>query len=87
MAGAPKAAMFPTTRWTVLMRAGTTEVARAQALRQLADIYRPALFRYLQSKRIDSEAADDYVQDFLAHFVQGRGICSWTAPKEDFASI
>ena len=59
---------FPTTRWTMVGRAGDPDAtANREALSQLIQIYLPALRVHLvRAKRIDPTEAEDLVQSFIS---------------------
>lgn len=74
--GYPRHVRFPTTRWSLVDRAGRegAESSR-EALGQLLTRYLPALRDHLVSgKRLAPEEADDVVQDFVATKVLERDL-------------
>jgi RNA polymerase sigma-70 factor (ECF subfamily) len=61
---------FPATRWSLVGRAGVTDVGQPMAIAELARLYAPALRAHLlQSLRYDEHRADDLLQGFLAEKV------------------
>ena len=69
-------ARFPTTRWSLVDRAGREgSEAERQALGQLLTRYLPALRSHLiHSKRLQPADADDVLQDFVAGKVLERDL-------------
>jgi len=69
-----KAAMFPKTRWTLVVRSGNSgeeESAHAEkALAELCEIYWPPLYLYLRRAGKSPQDSEDMVQDFFAHVVR-----------------
>lgn len=66
--GKPHPSRFPDTRWSLVGRAADSdEGIRQQAMAELLSLYTPGFRAFLvQTRRIDSELADDLLQDFIA---------------------
>jgi RNA polymerase sigma-70 factor (ECF subfamily) len=62
---------FPTTRWSVVLAARSSESVRRAALGTLFEAYWKPLYFYLRRKGAPVEAAKDTVQGFVAHLLEG----------------
>jgi RNA polymerase sigma-70 factor (ECF subfamily) len=74
---------FPATRWTLVGRAGGSDVdAQPIAIAELVRMYSPALRAHLlQSLRYDEDRADDLLQGFLADKVLQQRLIGHADPK------
>lgn len=61
---------FPTTRWSLVLAARTSEGARQAALEELVLAYWKPLYFYLRRKGAGVEGAKDTVQGFFAHLLE-----------------
>lgn len=65
-------AAFPETRWTLVLGASSlTATARRDALRALAEQYRPAIFHWFRGAGVTAADAEDLSQEFLLALLQG----------------
>ena len=71
-----KATRFPTTRWSLVGRAGASDdLTRQQALTELLAAYLPGLRAYLvETRRIPADITDDLLQGFVADKVLAAGL-------------
>jgi RNA polymerase sigma-70 factor (ECF subfamily) len=66
---------FPTTLWTVVLRAGQDEPAQAQAaLTQLCQTYWYPLYSFVRRRGSAPHDAQDLTQAFFAHLLEKRGL-------------
>src|SRR5271166_4262262 len=66
---------FPTTLWTVVLRAGQYEPAQAQAaLAQLCEGYWYPLYSFIRRRGYSPHDAQDLTQAFFAHLLEKRGL-------------
>lgn len=74
---------FPTTRWTLVDRAGGADmIAQPLAIAEIARMYAPALRAHLlQSLRYDEHHADDLLQGFLADKVLEQRLVGHADPR------
>jgi RNA polymerase sigma factor (sigma-70 family) len=63
-------ALFPTTRWTVVLSAREGEAARRAALEQLMGAYWRPLYLYLRSRGLSPDRAEDTVQGLFAQLLE-----------------
>jgi RNA polymerase sigma factor (sigma-70 family) len=63
-------ALFPTTRWTVVLSAREGEAARRAALEQLMAAYWRPLYLYLRSRGLAPDRAEDSVQGLFAQLLE-----------------
>ena len=73
---------FPTTHWTLIVRAQGDEAEKRQALDEIASNYRQPLVRYARARGLDTGRAEDLVQslflsllskDFVSRLDPARG--------------
>lgn len=73
---------FPTTHWTLIVRAQGSEVEKRQATEEIASNYRLPLVRYARARGLSTDRAEDLVQslfvkllssDFVARLDPERG--------------
>src|SRR5262249_47024565 len=64
------ARQFPDTRWTLILRARDSPAAQRAALAELLESYWQPLYCFARRQGLDSEAAKDCVQDFIAHLLE-----------------
>lgn len=64
--------MFATTRWSLVLAAGTDDADARLALEQLCRIYRPAVLAWLRGRGYSRSDADDLTQGFFARFIEKR---------------
>lgn len=63
-------AIFPTTHWSVVLRAGESHSPHSQeALARLCETYRPPVFAYAKGLGLAHADAEDATQDFFVHFL------------------
>jgi RNA polymerase sigma factor (sigma-70 family) len=66
---------FPTTLWTVVLRAGRDEPAHAQAaLAQLCQGYWYPLYSFIRRRGHSPHDAQDLTQEFFAHLLEKHGL-------------
>jgi len=67
------AQIFPSTHWSVVLAAGADNLARArEALEQLCAAYWYPLYCFLRRRGHQPADAEDLVQGFIAHLLEGR---------------
>jgi RNA polymerase sigma factor (sigma-70 family) len=67
----PATASFPTTRWSLIIKAGTPASAQARvALEELCSIYWYPLYAFVRRKGNDPDRALDLTQDFFARLLE-----------------
>ena len=73
---------FPTTHWTLIVRAQGSETEKRQATEEIASNYRLPLLRYARARGLSTDRAEDLVQslfvkllssDFVARLDPERG--------------
>jgi RNA polymerase sigma-70 factor (ECF subfamily) len=70
----PRAAVFATTRWTLVLRArGTTPEAKT-ALSELCAAYWQPVFGFIRQTRREEDAARDLTQEFFARLLAHQGL-------------
>jgi RNA polymerase sigma-70 factor (ECF subfamily) len=70
-----RVSLFATTRWTLVGDAACGEDSRAaEGLAQLFQIYWPPLYRYVRRSGRGKQDAEDLVQGFFAHLLEGKGL-------------
>jgi RNA polymerase sigma factor (sigma-70 family) len=70
-----RASLFATTRWTLVGDAACGEDSRAmEGLASLFQIYWPPLYRYVRRSGRNEQDAEDIVQGFFAHLLEGKGL-------------
>lgn len=62
---------FPTTRWTLILASKDEPQARRAALDQLMGDYWKPLYFFVRRRGLSAEAAEDAVQGFIAHLLEG----------------
>jgi RNA polymerase sigma-70 factor (ECF subfamily) len=76
-----RAGVFQTTRWSLVLLAGEGDSEAAQsALGRLCEAYWPPLYAFARHDGLDSHAAQDAVQGFLARIL-ARGDIAQVTPK------
>jgi len=82
--GDRKKSSFPTTRWSLLARAGNKELAAEARKAELAEflrIYMPALRDFLiRSRRIEAQEADELTQAFVTEQILQRDLLAKAKP-------
>ncbi len=72
---AARNAEFPSTHWSLILRAGdSTSGDAAAAIRYLCETYWYPLYAYVRRRGLDADRASDVTQGFFAQFLSGRGI-------------
>jgi len=67
--------LFATTRWTIVGHAAGKDDSRAvDAMATLFEAYWPPLYRYVRRLGRSQEDAEDLVQGFFAHLLEGKGL-------------
>jgi RNA polymerase sigma-70 factor (ECF subfamily) len=63
-------AIFPTTHWSVVLRAGVHRSPDSEeSLARLCETYRPPVFAYAKALGLEHADAEDAAQDFFVHFL------------------
>ena len=82
---------FLTTRWSVVIRAGSSEGPGAEdakeALERLAESYWFPLFAYVRRRGFDEEAARDLTQGFFALLLERKDVASASPERGRFRSF
>lgn len=78
-------AQFPTTRWTLVLGAGTQEL-RNEAMHWLCEQYWYPLYAFIRRRGHSPAQAQDLTQGFLAHFLEKRSIESANPERGRFRS-
>jgi RNA polymerase sigma-70 factor (ECF subfamily) len=81
---------FASTRWTVVLAAGASEVSSARAhdaLSELCRIYWRPLYLFLRREGIGAEDAQDLTQGFFAHLIESRAYARADPHKGRFRSF
>lgn len=78
-------AQFPTTRWTLVLGAGTEEL-RGEAARWLCEQYWQPLYAFLRRRGYEPGQAQDLTQGFLTRFLEKRSIESADPERGRFRS-
>lgn len=69
--GGPAAASFPTTHWSLIVKAGTPSSSQARAaLEELCSAYWYPLYAFIRRKGNDPDRALDLTQDFFARLLE-----------------
>ena len=82
--------LFVSTRWTVVVEAGASSAASAEALSalsQLCQIYWRPLYIFLRKQGYGSEDAQDLTQGFFAHLIESRAYARADPEKGRFRSF
>src|SRR5262249_16983692 len=82
--------LFVSTRWTVVVEAGASSAASAEALSalsQLCQIYWRPLYVFLRKQGYGSEDAQDLTQGFFAHLIESRAYARADPEKGRFRSF
>lgn len=70
-----RVSLFATTRWSIVGDAACGEDSRARdGLASLFQIYWPPLYRYVRRSGRSEQDAEDLVQGFFAHLLEGNGL-------------
>jgi RNA polymerase sigma-70 factor (ECF subfamily) len=64
--------MFETTRWSLVLAAGSDEAGARMALEELCRIYRPAVLAWLRGRGHPRSEAEDLTQGFFVRFIEKR---------------
>jgi RNA polymerase sigma-70 factor (ECF subfamily) len=78
---APRARLFPSTRWTLIRRAQGDEHGRRRALDELLCIYWRPLFQLARLRGLDPQQASDAVQGFALRLLEGEGFVDRLDPE------
>ena len=81
---------FASTRWTMVLEAGDSAAASAQALSalsQLCRIYWRPLYAFLRKQGYGAEDAQDLTQGFFAHLIESRAYAHADRDKGRFRSF
>jgi DNA-directed RNA polymerase specialized sigma24 family protein len=82
--------LFASTRWTIVLRAGDSAAASAQALNALSElcqIYWRPLYCFLRKQGYGSEDAQDLTQGFFADLIETRAYARADREKGRFRSF
>src|SRR6266496_3692038 len=82
--------LFGSTRWTMVLRAGDSATASAQALNALSElcqIYWRPLYSFLRKQGYGSEDAKDLTQGFFADLIETRAYAHADREKGRFRSF
>jgi RNA polymerase sigma factor (sigma-70 family) len=85
-----RAELFTSTRWTIVLEAGDSAAASAQALSALSElcqIYWRPLYVFLRKRGYGSEDAQDLTQGFFAHLIESRAYAHADREKGRFRSF
>lgn len=77
-------ARFLTTRWSVVVRAGSSGPEAREALEVLCATYWWPLYAFLRRRGLDAARAEDVVQDFLAELVASDRLAHVAADRGRF---
>jgi len=81
-------AIFPTTRWSDVLRAGhTTAAETAPALERLCQTYWYPLYAFVRRRGHDAHEAEDLTQSFFAHLFEHDALKGVTEGKAKFRSF
>src|SRR6476661_3059883 len=86
----PRATLFPSTRWTMVLEAGDDEAASRQslsALSELCRIYWRPLYSFLRRQGCTAEDAQDLIQGFFADLIETRAYARADREKGRFRSF
>ncbi len=64
--------MFETTRWSLVLAAGSDDASARLALEELCRIYRPAVLAWLRGRGHVRSEAEDLTQGFFVRFIEKR---------------
>ena len=81
---------FASTRWTMVLEAGDSAAASAQALgalSELCQIYWRPLYAFLRKQGYGSDDAQDLTQGFFAHLIESRAYAHADREKGRFRSF
>lgn len=71
----PQVSFFATTRWSIVGDAACDEDSRARdGLAEIFKVYWPPLYRYVRRLGRTEQDAEDLVQGFFAHLLEGNGL-------------
>jgi len=80
--------MFPTTRWSDVLRAGhTTSVTAAPALERLCRVYWYPLYAFIRRRGHSAHQAEDLTQAFFAHLFEQDALKGITEGRTKFRSF
>ena len=82
--------LFASTRWTMVLEAGDSATASAQALSALSElcqIYWRPLYAFLRKQGYGPEDAQDLTQGFFAHLIESRAYAHADREKGRFRSF
>ena len=82
--------LFASTRWTMVLEAGDSATASAQALIALSElcrIYWRPLYAFLRKQGYQSDDAQDLTQGFFAHLIESRAYARADPEKGRFRSF
>jgi DNA-directed RNA polymerase specialized sigma24 family protein len=82
--------LFASTRWTLVLEAGDSAAASAQALSALSElcqIYWRPLYAFLRKQGYRSDDAQDLTQGFFAHLIESRAYARADREKGRFRSF
>ncbi len=84
----PGAGVFPETRWSLILRAGTGGSPQsADALESLCRAYWPPLYAFVRRRGFSVHEAQDLVQEFLARLLERRDLDRVEPAKGRFRSF
>ena len=86
----PRATLFPSTRWTMVLEAGDDEAASRQslsALSELCRIYWRPLYLFLRREGFGPDDAQDLTQGFFADLIETRAYARADREKGRFRSF
>jgi RNA polymerase sigma-70 factor (ECF subfamily) len=87
-AGAPQAAAFVTTHWSIVLTAGRCDTPRArEALSKLCQTYWYPLYAYVRGRGHAREDAQDLTQEFFARLLEKNWVGSADRRKGRFRSF
>src|SRR3954470_24581979 len=69
-AGFPAGAHFATTRWSIVLAAGTNDPQAGAALGELCRLYWYPLYAFVRRQGHDAHARQDLTQEFFARLIE-----------------
>lgn len=83
-----KPTLFATTRWTLVVEAARSDAPAAiEAFDQLVRTYWQPLYRYARRKGRSPEDAEDLVQGFMLHLIEGESLAAADSSKGRFRAF
>lgn len=84
----PDTSRFATTRWSVVLAAGSPESTRCQkALEMLCQVYWFPIYAYLRQQGYGVHEAEDQTQGFFTHMIEMHDLCRADPDRGKFRSF